>query len=149
MLITGGGSGIGRELAIGMAKQNAQLVLWDIRGTLLTNLGTHTYTHTYIHTYIHTFIRSYIHVDIAKELRSLVPAVKLITSVIDVSNAELVTEAAEALQKKLRTPDIIINNAAVVMGKLFHKLDKHVCICICICMYVYTNGCMYARYAAN
>ncbi len=39
ILITGGGSGIGREIAIQLAKLRAIVVIWDIRQNLLDELG--------------------------------------------------------------------------------------------------------------
>lgn len=39
MLITGAGSGLGKQLAHDLAAKGANLVLWDIRKKLLINTG--------------------------------------------------------------------------------------------------------------
>ncbi len=91
VLITGGGSGIGRLMAINFAKAGCDIVLWDInKGAMLetaqqiTDLGRNVWTY-----------------------------------VCDVSDKDFVYNVADRVKKDIGKVDILVNNAGVVTGKPF------------------------------
>lgn len=94
MLITGGGSGIGRLMAYAFAKEGCSIVLWDIskEGLDITSKGI-----TSKNGIAYTFV-------------------------VDVTDKEAVYKTVESMKKNIGKIDIIINNAGVVAGKLFWEL---------------------------
>ena len=94
VLITGAGSGFGRQAAIDFAKTGSSLALWDINAVALDNV---------------------------KEEVLQLPGFNgdVTTQVVDVSNAHAVETAAAAVLKRCPTGavDVVISNAGVVSGK--------------------------------
>ncbi|GIY31556.1 hypothetical protein CEXT_580671 [Caerostris extrusa] len=89
VLITGGGSGIGRLVALRFARHGARIVVWDL------NLAG------------------------AQETAKLVrdQGGEAFAFRCDVSQPEAVYEAAEKVKKEVGKVDILVNNAGIVTGK--------------------------------
>lgn len=97
VLITGGGSGIGRLMALGAAKRGAtHIVLWDMNA------------------------------EAAKEVAIEVEALgaRVTTHVVDVSHRDAVAAAATKTLKEAGHIDVLINNAGIVSGKKFLDLTE-------------------------
>ncbi len=92
ILITGAGSGVGRRMALTMAREGATLIVWDINPSALEN--------------------------VLEEL-SLAGSTKHFGYVCDVSDSEKVREKAQIVLQETDQVDILINNAGVVSGKSF------------------------------
>jgi all-trans-retinol dehydrogenase (NAD+) len=92
VLITGGASGIGKIMARLFLQRNAVVVLWDINSALLKN-----------------------------SVADLVPIGNVYGNVVDISDPESITVAANRLKVEHGVPDILINNAGIVIGKYFHE----------------------------
>ncbi|MEW5735214.1 MAG: SDR family oxidoreductase [Thermodesulfobacteriota bacterium] len=93
VLITGGGSGIGRIMAKNFAKEGARVVLWDINEAGLKRTADEITAHGgEVHTYV-----------------------------CDVSKNTNVYKAAEQLEKEVGPLDVLVNNAGIVTGKTFLK----------------------------
>lgn len=93
ILITGAASGIGRLMAIMIAHEEGQLILWDINEN---NLEL-----------------------VKKEIDSI--GSKSFCYTCDVSKKEMVFDTAEKVLKEVGAIDILINNAGVVVGKNFSE----------------------------
>lgn len=93
VLITGAASGIGKRFAEMVTEHRpATLVLWDRNpDTLIENRA-----------------------DLPEDI-------KVITRGVDVSDLESVKLAADELNEKQIVPDIILNCAGIVVGKMFHE----------------------------
>ncbi|GFT73256.1 hypothetical protein NPIL_603871 [Nephila pilipes] len=89
VLITGGGSGIGRLLAVRFAKHGARIVVWDL------NLNGAQET-----------------VKMVKEQGGEAFAFRC-----DVSQPQAVYETAEKVKQEVGKVDILVNNAGIVTGK--------------------------------
>ncbi len=96
VLITGGASGIGRQMALTFAKRGAVLVLWDIQQERLdqtveelSQIGPHQ---------AHGFI-------------------------CDISNREHVYETAARVKEAVGLVDILINNAGIVSGQSLLEIE--------------------------
>lgn len=94
-VVTGGGSGIGRETALRFAREGAAVALLDV------NLGNAE--------------------KVAAELRAL--KTDPVALKCDVADSTRVRECFEAVIKKYGTVDILFNNAGVVKGGLVHEMD--------------------------
>jgi all-trans-retinol dehydrogenase (NAD+) len=96
VLITGGGSGIGRLMAIEFGtKEKARICLWDINPT-----GLET---------------------VARELKDM--GVKdVATYQIDVTDKKTVYQTAERVKKEFGKIDVLVNNAGIVAGEYFWDL---------------------------
>ncbi|KAM4809870.1 17-beta-hydroxysteroid dehydrogenase 13-like [Rhinophrynus dorsalis] len=97
VLITGSGHGIGRLTAYEFAKLQSILVLWDINKQGLE--------------------------ETADECRKLGATVHVF--VVDCSNRNDIYSTAEMVIKEIGDVDILINNAGVVFGTEFLKLQDH------------------------
>ncbi len=95
ILITGGASGIGRQMALKMAAAGGNLVLWDIHEDNLATVKRDTLDAT------------------GREAWGYV---------CDVSDRGQVYEVAERVKKEVGRIDILVNNAGVVSGKSFLDL---------------------------
>jgi len=96
VLITGGGSGIGKIMAILFAKKHCKVIIWDIRQNLLD--------------------------DTLKEIKNL--GLTATAYICDISKREIVDETAEKVKKEFKNVDIIINCAGISgLGKSFIDLD--------------------------
>lgn len=95
-LITGGGSGVGREAAICMAKRGARLVLWDIseEGMKITK----------------------------EQVHEVMPGAKVESFVVDITNREAVYSTAETVQQLQWGTGAacpvwaVVNNAGIIAG---------------------------------
>jgi len=93
VLITGGGSGIGRLMAINFAKEGcSKIVLWDLNSKGLES--------------------------VSQEVKSA--GGDVYTYLCDVSNREMVYKIAEQVKKEVGKIDILVNNAGIVAGDFFH-----------------------------
>lgn len=92
ILITGVGSGLGRRMALSMAREGAILIGWDIGLEALER--------------------------VLSELK-LASGRDHFGYVCDVSNRASVYETAEKVKAEAGPPDIVVNNAGVVSGKRF------------------------------
>jgi len=87
-VITGAGSGIGKRMALDLAKQGVRLALWDISSTVN---------------------------DTAKEIND--SGGEAIAYINDVSDREAVYKNAELVIKDFGHVDMLFNNAGIVTGK--------------------------------
>lgn len=94
LLITGAASGIGKMFAETIARhaRNCTLILWDRNRKPLAELQT-----------------------------SLSDKATVVTAVLDITNVDLLQLEADRLLKEGKVPDIILNSAGIVVGKLFHE----------------------------
>jgi len=99
VLITGGGSGLGRRLAISLAKLGAKVVLWDINAEGLAK--------------------------VAKEVEK--EGGKVWTYTCNVGSYQDVIEVANKVKKDVGKVDVLINNAGIVSGKFLVDLtEEHI-----------------------
>lgn len=97
ILITGAASGIGQRFAERVSNETGvTLILWDLNSEALNNTAEK--------------LRKHCSVDKA---------------IIDITDANRVELEAERLIKQNLVPDIILNCAGIVTGKLFHELQYH------------------------
>lgn len=97
VLITGGGSGIGRLMALGAARRGAtHVVLWDLSAEAAA--------------------------AVAAEVEAL--GVKASTYAVDVSQKAAVAKAATQTLKGAGHIDVLVNNAGIVSGKTFLDLSE-------------------------
>jgi all-trans-retinol dehydrogenase (NAD+) len=92
VLVTGGGSGIGRLMALAMARKGAKLVLWDINQKALDKT--------------------------VAELREITPEAGW-GYAVDVTDRLAVYAAADKVKAECGPVDVLINNAGIVSGKMF------------------------------
>lgn len=92
VVITGAGSGIGLEMALGLAWEGANLALLDINGQALQR--------------------------VQEKIKGDFP-VQVITKVCDLGNREAVENVVNDLFTSFFRIDILINNAGIVNGKFF------------------------------
>lgn len=95
VLITGGASGLGRLLALAVARRGARPVLWDLSDQGLA--------------------------EVSGEIEAL--GVDPVIATVDVGNPEAVAAAAEELLARVGTVDILVNNAGVISGKPLVELS--------------------------
>ncbi|GMR55996.1 hypothetical protein PMAYCL1PPCAC_26191, partial [Pristionchus mayeri] len=90
-LITGAGSGLGRQMSIAFAKKGCHLVLWDVN-----EKGN-------------------------EETRDIVlrgsDNVKVHTYTVDLSNKDSINATANKVKEQVGDVDILVNNAGIVTGK--------------------------------
>ncbi len=92
VLVTGGGSGIGRIMTRLLLERGARVVIWDVS-----------------------------QVNIDTTLATLGDAGEVYGDAVDVSRPEQIKRAAAELQAAHGTVDVLINNAGIVVGKYFHE----------------------------
>eukprot|EP00750_Incisomonas_marina_P014987 INCI18046.5.p1 GENE.INCI18046.5~~INCI18046.5.p1 ORF type:complete len:366 (+),score=41.66 INCI18046.5:224-1321(+) len=109
VLITGAAGGIGQALAIQLARQRCNLVLWDLRGEALNRVAVRCRQE---------LSRS------AGDRQAFVT-----TNVVDVSDASAVDRAFKSLKERLCCPQcgrlrvsVIVNNCGIVFGKSLREL---------------------------
>lgn len=92
VLITGGASGIGKIMGEKCLQRGAaRLIIWDINESLLQKVTTELHRKGYdVHAYV-----------------------------VDVSDANDIKTTADEIIAELGTPDIVFNNAGIVVGKQF------------------------------
>jgi all-trans-retinol dehydrogenase (NAD+) len=92
VLITGGASGIGKLMGQIVLQKGAELIIWDIN---------------------------------QENINETITALSKFGSIsgyqVDVSNVEQVASTAESVIKKYGAVDLLINNAGIVVGKVFHE----------------------------
>ena len=91
VLITGGGSGIGRQMAFLFSKEGSRIILWDVDETSMKS--------------------------VAKEINDI--GGKVWMFVCDVSDKDLVYKTADSIKRDIGKVDVLVNNAGVVSGKPF------------------------------
>lgn len=96
VLITGGGSGIGRLMAHSFADEGCAVVLWDI-----SKDGLDT---------------------VKKEITSKGSSRVVYTYNVDVTDRDAIAKTVEIMNKNIGNIDILVNNAGVVAGKYFWEL---------------------------
>ncbi|CAD5227093.1 unnamed protein product [Bursaphelenchus xylophilus] len=92
VLITGSGSGLGREMAVLFAEKGARLILWDLNETLNNE---------------------------TKRLVDSVGKYKATCYTVNVADRKIVYEKADEVKEAFGGVDILINNAGIVTGKKF------------------------------
>lgn len=97
VLITGGGSGIGRMLAVRFAKHGARIVVWDLN------------------------------LEAAQETAKIVKEAggDAYAYYCDVSKPENVYDVAAKVKRDVGKVDILVNNAGIVTGKRFLDCPDH------------------------
>ncbi|MDX5438086.1 MAG: SDR family oxidoreductase [Pontibacter sp.] len=92
ILVTGGASGIGRLMGLGCMRRGAsRLIIWDINSESLH--------------------------QVAQELKA--EGFQAETYVVDVARPEEVEQAAQQVMAAAGVPDVLFNNAGIVVGKPF------------------------------
>jgi len=101
VLVTGGGSGLGKLLSGKFALDGAKLVLWDIREDLLQKAEQELKAQNK-----DLFVKSY---------------------VVDLSNREMIYQRAEEVKKEVGQVQVLVNNAGIVSGaKFLECTDKQI-----------------------
>ena len=94
VLVTGGARGIGRLMASKLAGLGASVVIWDIDARRLT--------------------------EVADNLRASAHC-KVSSYLCDVADPSQVYDVADQVKEEVGAVEILIHNAGVVSGKMFHK----------------------------
>ncbi len=125
-LVTGGAAGIGRLLALELARRGAIPVVWDLD---------------------------------AERVEAAVDALRPLAGgrtrgyVCDVTDAGAVAATAALVQQEVGDPDVVVNNAGVVSGKLLVDLDeasiRHTFEVNTLALYWVTKAFLPAMVAAN
>jgi len=92
VLITGGASGIGKRMARLFLERGAKIILWDINPKGIE--------------------------EVINELNS---KGEISGYTVDVSNVEEIKSTAQKVKREKGIVDILINNAGIIVGKLFHE----------------------------
>jgi short-subunit dehydrogenase len=95
-VLTGAASGIGEQLAHGLAARGSSLVLVDVDATRLK--------------------------DVASQVSSVYPRVAVESRVVDLGSREAVDELAESLLGSLPSLGLLINNAGIALGGRFSQV---------------------------
>lgn len=115
ILITGGASGIGKIMARIFLQRKANVILWDINETLLNQTVSELSSLGSINGYI-----------------------------IDVTNLKSIETLSKQILDKYQFIDVLINNAGIVVGKLF---NEHTLLDISKTMEINANAPMYITHA--
>lgn len=97
ILVTGGAGGVGRELVIRLARNNAQVIVWDNNEKALQQLK-----------------------DTCNESNLIIT-----TYVVDITEKELVYKYADIIKEEFGPVDILINNAGIVCGHTLLDIPDH------------------------
>lgn len=95
VLITGGGSGIGKSMGRLVLEKGAELIIWDINPE-----------------------------NIASTLREFSGLGKVYSYQLDIADPLQVKETAALVKTQQGPVDVLINNAGIVVGKYFHEHDQ-------------------------
>jgi short-subunit dehydrogenase len=96
-VVTGAASGIGEQLAYGLAARGSGLVLVDLDALRLD--------------------------AVAERIRAAHPELSVETQVVDLADRAAVIGAAEAIQDRHPALGLLVNNAGVALGGRFEQLD--------------------------
>ncbi len=92
VLITGGGSGIGKIMVGLMLERHAKVIIWDISQE-----------------------------NINQTISEFSSNKTLFGFKIDISNTEQVAETAKSVKREIGVVDVLINNAGIVVGEFFNE----------------------------
>lgn len=92
VLITGGGSGIGKIMVRLMLERKTKVIIWDINQE-----------------------------SIDATIAQFTNGEALFGYQVDVSNTKQIQETAKKVKQEIGTVDVLINNAGIVVGKYFHE----------------------------
>jgi all-trans-retinol dehydrogenase (NAD+) len=92
VLITGGGSGIGKIMVRLMLERNATVIIWDINQT-----------------------------SIEETIASFANLGDITGFKVDVSDSKQIQETAIKVKQKHGSIDVLINNAGIIVGEYFHE----------------------------
>jgi short-subunit dehydrogenase len=95
-VLTGAASGIGEQLAYGLAARGSNLVIVDVDASRLA--------------------------DVAGRISSGYPGVKVETQVVDLSSREAVEKLALSLTESLPALGLLVNNAGIALGGRFSQV---------------------------
>ena len=95
-IVTGGGSGIGREIALTLAREGGDVVVWDINGENAKNVS-----------------------EECKKLGS-----NSIWQKVDVTDRELIEKSVKEIEEKFSHIDVLVNNAGITKDALLEKMDE-------------------------
>ncbi|XP_054158261.1 short-chain dehydrogenase/reductase family 16C member 6-like [Oppia nitens] len=90
-VITGGGSGLGRALALRFARRGANIIVWDVNESGLR--------------------------ETVRLVQEDSPGVKVYHQVVDVTDRTKVYQTARDIQQSIGRVDIVVNNAGIVNGR--------------------------------
>ena len=93
-LVTGAASGIGRGIALALAREGADVVLWDVNEVGLES--------------------------VADEIRSL--GVRVVAARVDLTQSAEISAAVRSLLDRWDAIDILVNNAGVAVGGRFEQV---------------------------
>nr|XP_023029294.1 epidermal retinol dehydrogenase 2-like isoform X1 [Leptinotarsa decemlineata] len=97
VLVTGGAGGLGRELVLRLARQDARVVVWDNNEKAMAELTEKTKSEGHL---IHTYP-------------------------VDVTDREVVYKYAKMVKEDVGPIDILINNAGIVCGQTFLDIPDY------------------------
>ncbi|CAK1555674.1 unnamed protein product [Leptosia nina] len=95
VLVTGGGGGVGRQLAVKLARIGAKVVVWDINEDALRNTCSALRDEGY----------------------------EVASYAVDLADRDAVYKTAERVKKEIGKVDVLINNAGVVFGETLLELN--------------------------
>jgi short-subunit dehydrogenase len=91
-LITGGASGIGKLMGRELLQRGAELIIWDIHEEHLANT-----------------------------VHELSPLGRVTGYLVDLRNIDQIRDSAALVKKNHAPVELVINNAGIIVGKLFHE----------------------------
>ncbi|XP_038222469.1 short-chain dehydrogenase/reductase family 16C member 6 [Zerene cesonia] len=97
VLVTGGGGGVGKQLALKLARLGAKVVVWDINEEALRKTCNAVTDEGY----------------------------EIASNVVDLADRNAVYKAAEKVKKEVGKVDVLINNAGVVFGETLLELNDN------------------------
>ncbi|KAG5886617.1 hypothetical protein JTB14_037393 [Gonioctena quinquepunctata] len=97
VLVTGGAGGLGQELVLRLARQDAKVVVWDCDENAMAELSKKTKDEGHL---IHTYP-------------------------VDVTDKEVVYKYAKMVKEDVGPVDILINNAGIVCGQTFLEIPDY------------------------
>ncbi|VEN36513.1 unnamed protein product [Callosobruchus maculatus] len=97
VLVTGGAGGVGQELVLRLARQDAKVVVWDINEKALETVREKAKAEGHI----------------------------IYTYAVDITSRNVVYKFAEKVKEEVGAVDILINNAGVVCGQTFLELPDY------------------------
>ena len=104
-IVTGGGRGIGRAIALGLAAEGARVVVYDI-GASLQGAGTDAGPAQ----------------EVVNEIKAAGgEAIACTLSIAEPKNADEIVKAAVDAFGRI---DILVNNAGILRDRIFHKMSR-------------------------